>query len=615
MGSFEALKTTGFVTAAQAVRCVRNGDTVFVGSAAGTPSALLEALYARSRELSDVRLLHFITDGLLPCDPPEAKTSFAHRSFFIGTEMRELMRRGRTVDYVPLSIAQLPRMLAAGHLRPDVALVQVSRPDEHGFASLGVSMDITRAMLEHARVCVAESNLRMPHTHGETHLPLARFHAVVASDRPLASFTHSRADDTARQIASYIESLIDDGSTLQVGLGQLPNEALRFLANKNNLGIHSDVITDTVLDLVDRGVVTGRAKSTHRGTIVTSYAFGTERLYQRVDRNPLFLFQSIDEVCDPAVLGAQHRMVSISQAFSIDLTGQVCTDQFDGSFYGGVSTQPDVMRAVALARGGKPIVCLASTTPDGRTSRVRALLPEGEGVAIARSDVHYVVTEFGIAYLFGKCIRERALALIEVAHPQFRAELMDHAKRLGYLPSAQQLKATSAYPVDEERVLELKGGRKLRVRPAKASDGDGIKALFYGMSEEDVYTRFFRRLSALTFTETQRMCNVNYETEVAFVALDGPPESERVVASAAYYLNPSSRRAEVAYMILPEWQGRGLGGALQKLLFDYGKRRGIREFVAEVLRGNSKMVSLAKAACDQVTVELQDDSYEIVMVP
>lgn len=605
----------GQTSAEQAVAAIKSGDTVYVGSAAGTPTVLLAALFKRASQLADVRLLHFITDGLMPADQPAFVSPFVHRTFFVGHEMRELMRRGGQVEYITLSIAQLPRMLALGHFRPDVAMIQVSRPDAHGFVSLGVSVDITHAMVEHAGLVLAESNLQMPRTHGETHVALSRLHALVPTDRPLPEFTHPPADATARQIAGYIESLIDDGSTLQVGVGQLPNEALRFLGRKNHLGIHSDLITDTVLDLVDRGVVTGRAKSTHKGAVVASYCFGTRRLYERIDGNPQFLFQGIDEVCDPLVIAAQHRMVSISQAFSIDLTGQVCADQFGGAFYGGVSTQPDVMRAVAAARGGKPIVCLASTTPDGATSRIRALLPEGEGVTIARSDVHYVVTEFGIAYLYGKCIRERALALIEIAHPRFREPLMAEAKRLGYLPAQQTLQAASAYPVDEERTLALKGGRTLRCRPARASDGDAIKALFYRMSADDVYTRFFRRLSALNFAETQRLCNVNYDTEVAFVAVDGPPEAERVVATASYYLNPSNRRAEVAYMILPDWQGCGLGGALQKLLFDYGKRRGIREFVAEVLRNNTKMVRLAKAACDQVTVTLEEDCYEIVMLP
>lgn len=598
-----------------AVRAVRNGDTVFIGSAAGTPAPLLAALYERAHELSDVRLLHFITDGVLPRDAPEFVSPFTHRTFFVGHEMRELVRRGGQVDYVMLPLAQLPHMLAAGHQRPDVAMVQVSRPDAHGFVSLGVSVDITRAMVEQARTVIAESNLRMPITHGEGFLPLARLQSMVCTDRPLAEFSHPPADASARQIARYISNLIDDGSTLQVGVGQLPNEALRFLEGKNDLGIHSDLITDTVLDLIDRGVVTGRAKSMDRGAVVASYCFGTRRLYERVDRNPHFLFKGIDAVCAPAVLAAQHRMVSISQAFSIDLTGQVCADQFGGEFYGGVSTQPDMLRGVAAARGGKPIVCLAATTADGSASRIRAVLPEGEGVTIARSDVHYVVTDFGVAYLFGKGIRDRALALIEIADPRFRPALLAEAKRLGYLPAQQQLHSRGAYPVEETRKLMLRDGRPLRVRPAKASDGDAIKALFYGMSADDLYTRFFCRLSALSFTETQRMCDVDYDNEVAFVAVDGPPEAERVVASAAYYLNPSSQRAEVAYMILPDWQGGGLGSELQRMLFDYGKRRGIREFVAEVLRNNTKMVRLAKAACDQVTVALEDDCFEIVMTP
>ncbi len=307
-------------------------------------------------------------------------------------------------------------------------------------------------------------------------------------------------------------------------------------------------------------------------------------------------------------------MVSVSQVFSIDLTGQACADQFDGRLYGGVSAQPDLVRATAAAPGGKPIICLASTTPDQRVSRIRPMLPAGEGVTIARSDVHFVVTEFGIANLFGRSLPERALALIELAHPSFRSWLLDEAKRLGYLPGQQTVASMGAYPVDEERRIVLRDGSTVVTRPAKASDGRRIRALFHDMSEEDIYTRFFSRLSCLSFGDMQRLCNVDYASEVAFVVTTAADHDGPLLATASYYLGPGGT-AEVAFMIHPAWQGRGLGRTLQDLLFDYGKRRGVHRFVAEVLRANKRMVRLARAACADVEVESDGDVMTILMTP
>ena len=345
--------------AAAAVALVRNGDTVLVASAAATPSPLLEALYARGDELSDLTLLHFVTDGLIPGGDTDFVSPFAHRTFFVGSEMRAMIDRGGNVEYVPLSVAQVPRLVRAGLLRPDVALVQTSRPDAGGHVRLGVGVDIAACMIDAAPRVIAECNARMPASMGDNAIAVDRFDRIVLTDRALPEYVHAHADDVSRQVAAYIGSLIDDGSTLQIGVGQIPNETLRFLTRRNHLGIHSDAITDSVLDLVDSGVADGSAKTVDRGLVVASYGFGTRRLYDRIDRDPRFAFRAIDRVCDPAVIAAQHRMVSISQVFSIDLTGQACADQFDGRLYGGVSAQPDLLRATAAAPGGKPIICLA----------------------------------------------------------------------------------------------------------------------------------------------------------------------------------------------------------------------------------------------------------------
>lgn len=615
--------STAIVSAAEAAAVVRSGDTVFLASGAATPAPLVRALHARAASLSDVTLMHFITNGALPPDDGSGdatdRNPFVHRAFFIGTEMRTLIDRGDPVEYVPLSVAQVPRLVAAGRLHVDVAFLQTTRLDASGGACLGVGVDIATSMARSARVVVAEMNARMPFALGDTGMAAGTIHFGVETDRALPEFVHAQADDLTRQVARYIADLIEDGSTLQVGVGQIPNEVLRFLADRQHLGIHSDLITDSVLDLIDRGVVDGSAKTTHRGLVVASYGVGTRRLYDRIDRNPMFAFQAIDRIVDPAVIAGQHRMVSITQAFSIDLTGQACADQFDGQLYGGVSTQPDFMRAVGQAPKGKAILCLASTTLDRSVSRIRPMLPAGEGVTVARADVHYVVTEFGIANLFGKSIRERALALIEIAHPDFRDGLLDEAKRLGYLPSRQRIASHVAYPVEEVRTLSLRGGAHVRVRPARASDADAIRALFHRMSEDDIYTRFFRRLSCLSFDDAQRLCDVDYANEVTFVATeasaDDAADDDRIVATASYYRDRSASGAEVAYMILPAWQGRGLGRALQSLLFAYGKRHGIERFVAEILRSNAAMVALARKACERVEVELEDDTYVVVMRP
>jgi RimJ/RimL family protein N-acetyltransferase len=303
-------------------------------------------------------------------------------------------------------------------------------------------------------------------------------------------------------------------------------------------------------------------------------------------------------------------MVSITQAFAIDLTGQICIDQFEGEFYGGVSTQAGFMRGAARSQGGKPIVCLSSTTDDG-ASRIKPLLEVGDGVGIARSDVHYVITEYGIAYLFGKSIRERALALIEVAHPRWREELLKAAKKLGYVRADQYLASPVAYSVDQERIVTLKTGSKAMIRPARASDAGALQGLFHRLSDEDVYTRFFRRVRSLSYQELQTLCNVNHETDVAFLAVTGPRENEKIIGSGCYFLNPTTNLAEVAFMVAPEFQGAGLGTALQARLQEYAMSRNVRGFVFEILPRNTSMLRLAARAQGTVTTSRDEEVVHV----
>jgi acyl-CoA hydrolase/RimJ/RimL family protein N-acetyltransferase len=600
------------VRAEQALTAIPPGSRIYLGTGCAAPRKLLATLEAMRPGPADLEFVSFVTTSAVSAAAGVARTRYRHRTFFVGSDVRGLGSSGQ-LDYVPISLEDVPELIASGKLPIDVALLQVSPPDRRGFVSLGVSVDLAPAVLRVARRVIAEVNPAMPRTHGESFVHLDRFDAFVSVDTPVTEYHHPPADEIAEQVARYIAAIIDDGSTLQIGLGGVPNEAMRLLKDRRDLGVHSDVISDGVVDLVEAGVVTNRRRTRHRDRMVTSYCLGTRRLYDFVDDNPLLAFLPIDQVCNPQEVAANDRMVSITQAFAVDLTGQVCVDQFEGEFYGGVSTQAGFIRGAARSLGGKPIICLASTTDDG-ASRIKPFLATGDGVGIPRSDVHYVVTEYGIAYLFGKSIRERALALIDVAHPNCREELLAAAKRLGYVRSEQYLASQAAYPVHEERTVRLKNGATVLIRPARASDAGALQAQFHRLTPDEVYTRFFRRARSLSYAELQTLCNVNHETEVAFLAVTAPRESEVVVGSACYFLNSTTNLAEIAFMVAPEWQGQGVGTALQGCLQEYAIGRGVRGFVAEMLPHNARMLRLATHAPGTISTTRDEDSVHVTIL-
>jgi acyl-CoA hydrolase/RimJ/RimL family protein N-acetyltransferase len=602
------------ISADDAARMVRPGDHVFIGTACASPRSIVGALEALPGPPSDVEFVHFITTQVIPHADRQAVTRYRHRTFFVGTDVRAAVRQG-LAEYVPISIAQVPRMMELGRIPIDVALIQVSLPDQFGYVSLGVSVDIIPAALAAAKLVIAEVNPAMPSTMGDSMVHVSQIHKLVPVDTPVTEYVHAfPREEVVEHIARYIAGIIDDGSTLQIGPGRIPNAALGHLEDRRDLGIHSDVITDSIIPLMEKGILTGRLKTENRGKIVASVALGTRRLYDIINRNPLFSFQPIDVICGPGTIAAQRKMVSVTQAFAVDLTGQVCSDQFEGRFYGGVAAQADFLRGAGRSVGGKPIICLTSTTEDGKTSRIRSVLLAGEGVSVARSDVHYVITEYGIAYLFGKSIRERAIALIQIAHPGFRSALLEEAKQLGYVPPDQMLENLSAYPVEDERAVTLRHGRRVMLRPATASDAAGIRNLFHHLTDEDIYTRFFRRVQGLSNRDIQRLCNLNYETEVAFVAATGPRENQEIVGHACYFVNPSTNLGETAFMIAPEWQSTGLGKAMQRHMVDHAMARGLRGFVAEALAKNKKMVSLARSCSEKVSMEKDQDTFHITML-
>jgi acyl-CoA hydrolase/RimJ/RimL family protein N-acetyltransferase len=598
--------------AQEAVSIVAAGETVFVGTACATPRVLVSAIES-THNLYDIKIFHFLTDGVIPLFKGAPKTKFKHCAFYIGNDMREAIKQGQS-DYIPISIAQVPSLMENGRISVDTALVQVSGPEGDGHVSLGISVDISKCAVRHAKKVIAEINPNMPVTYGDSFVPVDKIDHFVIVDAPLIEYEHPAIENAVvERIAGYVAGIIDDGSTLQIGLGRIPNHMLKYLDTRRDLGIHTDVITDAAVDLIEKGVITGRKKTFHPWKIVTSFCMGTHRLYDMVHRNPLFAVHPLEHVCNPFLIARNNKVVSVSQAFAIDLTGQVCADQFQGEFYGGISTQPDFLRGAAASPGGKPIICLPSTTEDGKYSRIRPLLLAGEGVTISRADVHYVITEYGIAYLFGKSIRERALSLIEIAHPDFRQWLLEEAIQLKYIRDLKALKSRVAYPVEEERALELKNGSKVMIRPSRASDVEMLQHLFYHMDKMDVYKRFFNPICSFSVSDAMQYCNVDYDSVMVFNAVTGERENEMIVGSALYGKDHASNMAEVAYMIRPDWQNIGLGSALQDRLAEYARARGVRGFTAQLLTENAGMLSLIKRLSDRAEIRTSKGLFEVTV--
>ena len=420
------------VSAAEAVADITSGQQLFVHGGAATPSVLLAALAVRAGELSDVSVVHFHTLGPAPHLEPAMDGHFRHKALFIGANAREAVNEGRA-DYVPVFLSDVPRLFASGSLPLDVALVNVSPPDAHGFCSLGTSVDAALAAAQHAERVIAQLNPSMPRTHGDSFVHVDRIDLAVEVDQPPYEHVERDFGDVERRIGEFVAELVSDGATLQLGIGAIPAAVAHALRDKRDLGIHTELFTDVVLDLVRSGALTGACKEVNRGKIVTAFLMGSRELYDFVDDNPLIEMRPVDYTNDTAVIRRFRRMTAVNSALSVDLTGQVSADSIGTRFYSGVGGQMDFIRGAALAEEGRAIIALPSTASGGRVSRIASALPLGAGVVTTRAHVRTVVTEFGVAELWGRSIRERAAALIGIAHPDFRDELRSQARNLYHL--------------------------------------------------------------------------------------------------------------------------------------------------------------------------------------
>lgn len=578
------------VTPREAVALVRPGNRVFLGTSCAVPMVLVDALCARASDLSDVEIVHLLSQGSAPYVATAMNRSFRVNSFFISDNIRETIQNGLG-DYTPIFLSDIPNLMASGQLPLDVALIQVSPPDERGLCSFGVSVDIVKTAAENASLVIAEVNPNMPRTLGDSFIHVYDLDLLVPVETALIEVATPDVDTETRHIGECIAALVEDESTLEFGIGSIPQAVTPFLKDKKNLGIHTEMFTDSIIELIESGAVNGSRKTMDRDKVVASFCMGTRKLYDYIDNNPTFSFQPTDYVNDPFVIAQQHKQVAINVALEVDLTGQVCADSIGTQFYSGIGGQLDFNRGAARSRGGKAVIALHATAKSGTISRIVTHLTPGAGVVTTRGDVHYVVTEYGVAYLHGKSVQERAIALIAIAHPDFRPRLLREAIAVKYImPDMARVEGKIMIgPPEFRSAIVLKDGTQINFRPVHPTDEENMMELFYALSQETIYYRFMSRAKRIQRQEIMDFVFINHRSDVAIAATIPEPHGDDIIGVGRYYLDETTNMAEVAFVVRDDWQNRGIGTALLKHLIVIAKRNGIRGFTAEVLRANVAM--------------------------
>ena len=424
-------------TADEALECVKSGMRVYIQPGCAEPETLVEALMRRAPDVYDVEIVHMMTMGCAPYVAPEMAGHFRHNAVFIGANVREAINDGRA-DYTPIYLSEIEGLFESGQMPIDVALIEVSPPDSHGFCSFGVGVDTTLTAARVAKHVVAQINDYMPRTYGDSFIHVDDIDAFVESSRPLCALKTAIVSDLQVAIANKVTSLIEDGAVLQTGIGGIPDAVLPLLMDRKDLGVHSELVSDGVIPLIEAGVLTGARKNFKPRKIILGFALGTRKLFDFMDNNPIFEFHPTAYTNDPVLIARNDNMVAINSAIQVDLTGQVCSDSIGSTFYSGIGGQVDFLRGATRSKGGKPIIAIPSTAKQGKISRIVPVLDPGAGVVTSRGLVRYIVTEYGVAYLHGRSIRERAKALIDIAHPDFRAELYEYCEKTKWLQNPQR---------------------------------------------------------------------------------------------------------------------------------------------------------------------------------
>ena len=579
-------------TAAVALKVARNGHRVFIGSGCSEPQHLAQNLEGKLVGLDGVEILHILSVGKQrftagSCDQCRLK------SFFVAAASREAVAEGRA-DYTPVNLLDVPGLFSSGSLSIDIALIQVSPPDDHGFCSYGIAVDIVKAAAENARYVIAQVNPQMPRTLGDSFIHVSHIDAFVEHEEPLLEFQLPIINQIAVDIGRHVAELVENGSTIRAGIGSVSTAALYALEDKKDLGVHTDMLTDAYLHLVKKGAITNALKTLHPGKIIASFCLGSRELYDFVDNNPMVALYPADYTNNYLVISENDKMVTINSALEVDLSGQVCADSLGYEIYSGVGGATDFLRGARGSKGGKTIMVLPSTTMDASRSRIVAALSEGAGVITTRGGVEYVVTEYGVAYLQGKSLRERALALISIAHPDFREELMEEAHRINYVERYARRSAISRaiYPHDWEYCESFAGAGHMYFRPARATDERVVKEFFYSLPGEEAYLRFLSYMKVFPHYDAKAMVNIDYHNDMTLLGFAGELVSGRVASLACYHLDDETMTAETDLAVHPDCAHQGIATSMLRHIAEKCRRKGVRSMVSYISAGNERVFGL-----------------------
>ncbi len=597
---------------------ISRGDKVFIGTGCGQPQYLIRALMdyieKHPKAFFDTEVFQVWTLGIAPYTDERFKSNFRHNSFFIGNNTREAINSG-LADYTPIFLSEIPDLISRGHEHMDVALIQTSRPDPHGYLSLGISVDIVKAAVENADLVIAQVNKFMPRTHGNTFIHVDNVDYIIPYYEPLLQYEPTLSDNIANSIGNYVSRLVEDGDTIQVGYGSIPNAILSNLSGKKDLGVHTELLTDGVIELMKKGVVNNSKKTLHRGKSIASFCMGTAPTYEYIDDNPSVEFRPIDYTNNPMIIAQNRKMTAINSVLQIDLTGQASAESIGTMFYSGIGGQADFMRGAVFSPGGKTILVLRSAAQNEKVSRIVPYLPTGSGVTLNRGDIHYVVTEYGIAHIHGKNIRERAMDLIAISHPKFRKELIEEAKRLGLIFKDQAFipGKRGEYPEHLETYRTTQDGTSLLLRPVKISDEPLLKDFFYSLSDKSIYRRFISQRKDMPHERLQEFVIIDHTKEKVILAVTDAGEGEVVLGVSQYGIDEFTHTAEVAFVVRDDHQAKGIGMEMLKYLTTLAKKEGLLGFTAEVLMENQPMLHLFERMGFDIQKKRGEGVYELKM--
>jgi acyl-CoA hydrolase/GNAT superfamily N-acetyltransferase len=597
---------------------IRRGDHIFVVSGCGEPQYLVQALvnYVEShpKAFFDTEIIHVYSFGIAPYTDPKFKRNFRLTSFFVGNNTRGPVNEG-LADYAPVSLSDVPALIKSGFVRIDVALVQTCLPDEHGYLSLGISVDMVKAATDQASVIIAQVNNEMPRVHGDGFIHIRDVDFIVRHDEPILELPGIAQTETTQRIGNNVARLVQDGDTIQVGYGGLPNAVLANLYNKKHLGVHTELFSDGLVDLINAGVIDNSRKSLNPGMSVAAFSMGKKSTYEFLNDHPSILFRTIDYTNNPLNIARQRNMVAINSALEIDLTGQATSDSIGSTFYSGVGGHQDFMRGALLAEGGRTILAIKSTAMKDTVSRIVPFLRESAGITLNRGDVRYVVTEYGIAYLHGKNVRERAMSLISIAHPKFRPWLIEEAKKRGIIYRDQAFipGKRGEYPENLETHRTTKTGLHLFLRPVKISDEPLLKDFFYSLSDRSLNRRFLSIRKDMPHERLQDFVIIDYSREVVILGIIGSAENELIVGVGQYGIDEKSHTAEVAFAVRDDQQNRGIGQEMLSYLTYLAKKEGLLGFTAEVLVDNKPMLHVFEKGGFDIKKKSDAGVYDLKM--